>query len=92
MARVIEAGLLYPAAATVGPLLLAAASATAAAANSPLATQPPTANGRYTDLLGVMSSTDWKKVLYRIALAVLLVLLAFTVWREFRPALRPGVR
>jgi len=91
-ARAIEAGLLEPAATTAGQLLFAAALATAAVGDSPLATDdPPAAKDRYTDLLGVMS-TDWKKALYWIALGVLLALLAFAVWRDFQPALRPRVR
>lgn len=91
VAEAIEAGLLDPAAATVGELLLATVSATTTAGDSPLATLPPAARDRYTDLLGAMS-TDWKKILYRIALAVLLALLAFTVWKEFKDALRPRLR
>jgi hypothetical protein len=35
---------------------------------------------------------SWKTIVYVFALAALLALLAFTVWREFRSALRPGVR
>ncbi|HWM64471.1 MAG TPA: hypothetical protein VNP96_10855 [Solirubrobacterales bacterium] len=87
----LEAGLLDSAAATVGQVLFAFASAATATGSSPLAVRPPTANDRYTDLLGAMP-TDWKKIFYRIAIAVLLALLAFTVWREFRHALHPRVR
>lgn len=88
--RALGASLLEPAAATIDRLLFAAAAATTASGSSPLAASSPP-NDRYSELLGMMS-TDWKKILYRIALAVLLALLVFTVWKEFRPALRPRVR
>lgn len=35
---------------------------------------------------------EGEKVAYLVALAVLLALLAFTIWRELRPALRAGLR
>ncbi len=37
-------------------------------------------------------SAGGTRVIYLVVIAALLALLAFTVWREFRSALRPGVR
>ncbi len=43
-------------------------------------------------LSNVASPADWKKIAYLAVMAALLALLAFTIWREFRPALRPRAR
>lgn len=37
-------------------------------------------------------SVDGERLVYLVAFAALLAVLAFTIWREFRSALRPGVR
>jgi hypothetical protein len=51
--------------------------------------QPNAPNGF---LSNVAAAADWKRIPYLVAIAALLALLAFTMWREFRSALHPHVR
>jgi hypothetical protein len=84
----IAEGLLRPAAALAQKLALAL-SHTPRPIGSPLTGGPGTANPRHVPLPTVPPIGDRSKTLYLIALAALMALLAFTVWREFRSALRP---
>ena len=98
LARALEGGLFHPAVATVARLLSLVPPIVRAVADSPtvgsLATAnapqpaPPDnapANGAPTP------AADGKRAVYLVALVALLALLAFTIWKEFRSTLRPGV-
>jgi hypothetical protein len=91
------------AASVIGDLFRPAATATArllfltplvarAASDSPLVGHPGTANAPQPALPNAPASADGERIIYLVVLAALLALLAFTIWREFRSALRPGVR
>jgi hypothetical protein len=80
--------LLRPAATLAQTLALAVAHAPRPV-DSPLAGGPATANPRHVALPTAPPVGNREKTLYLIALVALMALLAFTVWREFRSALRP---
>jgi hypothetical protein len=84
--------LFRPAAAAAARLLVLAPLVVRAASDSPFVGQPGTANAPQPALPNAPVSADGKKVIYLVVLAALLAFLAFTIWREFRSALRPGVR
>jgi hypothetical protein len=84
----IAEGLVRPAAALAQTLALALPYE-ARPSGSPLADEPGAANPRHVALPTAPPVEDREKTLYLIVLAALMVLLAFTVWREFRSALRP---
>lgn|GEM_PF-6609834 len=88
--RVME-DLFRPAAAASARLLFLAPSVARAAGDSPFVGHPGTANAPQLALPNAPVSADGKRIIYLIVLAALLALLAFTIWREFRSALRPGV-
>jgi hypothetical protein len=90
-ARVIG-DLFRPAAAATARLLFLAPLVARAAGDSPFVGHPGTANAPQLALPNAPASANGKRIIYLIALAALLALLAFTIWREFRSALRPGVR
>jgi hypothetical protein len=85
----IAEGLLRPAAALAQKLALALSHARRPI-GLPLAGGPGSANPRHAPLPTIPPVGDRSKTLYLIALAALMALLAFTVWREFRSALRPA--
>jgi hypothetical protein len=84
--------LFRPAAAAAARLLFLAPLVARAARDSPLVRHPGTANAPHLALPNAPASADGTRIIYLIALAALLALLALTIWREFRIALRPGVR
>ena len=84
--------LFRPAVAATVRLLFLAPLAARAASDSPFAGHSGTANAPQLALPNAPASADGKRVIYLIVLAALLALLVFTIWREFRSALRPGVR
>jgi len=90
-ARVIG-DLFRPAAAATARLLFLAPLVARVASDSPFVGQPGTANAPQLALPNAPASADGKRIIYLSALAALLAFLAFTIWREFRSALRPGVR
>jgi hypothetical protein len=90
-ARVI-ADLFRPAAAATAQLLLLAPLVARAANDSPFVGHPGTAISPQLSLPDAPVSADGKRIIYLIVFAALLAFLAFTIWREFRSALRPGVR
>jgi hypothetical protein len=63
-----------------------------AGGDSPFVGHPGTANAAQLALPNAPAPADGERIIYLIALAALLALLAFAIWREFRSALRPGVR
>jgi hypothetical protein len=90
-ARVIG-DLFRPVVAAAARLLFLAPLAARAASDPPYAGHPQTANAPQLALPNAPAPADGKRIIYRIALAALLALLAFTIWREFRSVRRPGVR
>jgi hypothetical protein len=90
-ARVIG-DLFRPAATATARLLFLAPLAARAAGDSPFVGHPGTTNAPQLALHNAPVSADGKRIIYLIVLAALLALLAFTIWREFRSSLRPGVR
>jgi hypothetical protein len=84
--------LFRPAAAATARLRFLAPLAARVASDSPLVGHPATANGPQLAPPNAPASAGGTRVTYLIILAALLALLAFTIWREFRSALRPGVR
>jgi hypothetical protein len=88
-ARVLMGDLLRPAAAAIARLLPLAPPITAASGDSPLGEHPGTANTRQPALPDAPAAATGGKLIYLVALVVLLALLAFTIWREFRAVLRP---
>lgn len=85
--------LFRPAAAVVARVLALTSSNAPTPASLPSIEQPGTANAPHPTLPGAAVAADEEKILYLVALLGLLALLALTVWREFRSALRPrGVR
>jgi hypothetical protein len=91
-AATVIGDLFRPAAAATARLLFLAPLVARAASDSPFAGHPGTANAPQLALPNGPASADGKRIIYLIVLAALLALLAFTIWREFRSALRPGVR
>jgi hypothetical protein len=89
-ARVIW-DLFRPVAAATARLLFPAPSVARATGDSPLVGHPRTAISPQLSLPNAPASADGKRIIYCIVLAALLALLAFTIWREFRSALRPGM-
>jgi hypothetical protein len=89
-ARVIG-DLFRPAAATTARLPFLPPLASRAPSDSPFAGHPGAANAPQLALPNSPASAD-SRIIYRVVLAALLAFLAFTIWREFRSALRPGVR
>jgi hypothetical protein len=89
-ARVIW-DLFRPAAAPTARLLSLAPLVARTASDSPFAGHPGTAIAPQLALPNAPAFADGKRTIYRIVLAALLALLAFTIWREFRSSLRPGV-
>jgi hypothetical protein len=90
MVRVIG-NLFRPVAAVTARLLFLAPLAARATNDSPFV-EPGTAISPKLSLPNAPVPADGKRIIYLIVLAALLALLAFTIWREFRSALRPGVR
>lgn len=91
-ARVIL-DLFRPAAAATARLLFLVPSVARAASDSPFIGHPGTAAiAPQLALPNAPASADGKRTIYLIVLAALLALLAFTIWREFRSSLRPGLR
>jgi hypothetical protein len=88
-ARAMEEDLFRPALAAIARSLFLVPPITRAAGDSPRVGHPGTANAPQ---LALPDGPDGEKIIYLAALAALLALLAFTIWREFRSALRPGVR
>jgi len=91
-AATVIGDLFRPAAAATARLLFLAPLVARAASDSPLVGHPGTANAPQLAFPHAPASADGKRIIYLIALVALLALLAFTIWREFRSALRPGVR
>lgn len=87
---VMEKVLFRPAVAATARSLFPAAPIARDASDSPSAAHSETANGPSLSLSN--ASAGGEKIIYLVAIAALLALLAFTIWREFRAALRPGVR
>lgn len=85
----VAEGLLRPAAALAQKLALALSHAPRPTGSS-LTEGPGAANPQHLPVPTVPPVGDRPKTLYLIALAALMALLAFTVWREFRSALRPA--
>jgi len=83
--------LFRPAAAATARLLSLVPLVARAAGDSPFVGHPGTANAPQLALPNA-APADGKKIIYLVVLAALLALLGFTIWREFRSALRPGVR
>jgi hypothetical protein len=84
--------LFRPAAAATARLLFLAPLVARAASDSPFVGHPGTAIAPQLALPNAPASADGERTIYLIVLAALLALLAFTIWREFRSSLRPGVR
>ena len=81
--------LFRPAAAVVARVLALTSSNTPTPMSLPFAEQPATTNAPHPTFPGAAVAADEEETLYLVALMSLLALLAFTVWREFRSALRP---
>jgi hypothetical protein len=90
-ARVIG-DLFRPVAAATARLLFLAPLAARATNDSPFGGHPGAAISPQLSPPNAPASADGQRIFYLIVLAALLALLAFTIWREFRSALRPGVR
>lgn len=92
--EVLAGAMLRPALAAVTGLLLASSPILPASGDAPLAGQQGVAGASRSAPASSPSPTvvegGWKLV-FLIAIGVLLALLAFTVWREFRAALHPGL-
>jgi hypothetical protein len=80
--------LFRPAAAAAARLL--APLLVRAVGDSPVVGHPGTANAPRAALPDAAAPAE--KIAYLVVFAMLLALLAFTVWREFRSVLRPRVR
>jgi hypothetical protein len=80
------------AAAIAARLLSPAPPLSRAAGDSALGVHPGTTNAPQPALPGAHAAAHGAEIIYLFALAALLALLAFTLWREFRSALRPGMR
>jgi hypothetical protein len=86
--------LLRPAITAVARSLLAVAGVARAVGDggaSPVGT-PAKPSAPHGFLSNVASPTTWTQIPYLVAIAALLALLAFTIWREFRSALHPHPR
>lgn len=92
VARAIAGGLLPPGLAAVTGLLLASSPVLPASGDAPLAGDQGVAGASRSSAVPSPppSAADVVKAAYLIAIAALLGLLAFTVWREFRVALHPS--
>lgn len=92
--EVLAGAMLRPAFAAVAGLLLASSPILPASGDAPLAGQQGVAGASRSAPASSPSPSavegGWK-IVYLIAIGVLLALLAFTVWREFRVALHPGL-
>jgi len=88
----ISRNLLRPAVAAAARTLILTLSNTPLPVDSPFAGDTGAANSRHPSLPASPTAEDGKKILYLVAFAALLALLAFTIWREFQSALRPGGR
>lgn len=84
--------LFRPAVAATARLLFLAPLAARATSASPFVGHPGTAISPRLSLPDARAPADGTRIAYLIVLAALLALLAFTIWKEFRSALRPGVR
>ena len=84
--------LFRPAAVATARLLFLHPLVAQAASDSPFAGHPGTAIAPRLALPNAPASADGKRIIYLIVCVALLALLAFTIWREFRSALRPGAR
>jgi hypothetical protein len=95
-AWVIEGDLFRPAIAAIARLLSLVPPTIRAVSDSPLVGPPATATAPQpapsNTPPNIPAPADGKRIIYFIALAALLALLAFTLWREFRSTLRAGVR
>jgi hypothetical protein len=78
-------------AAAIAARLLTAPAAGAAGGPGP-AGHSATANASQPALPEAPASPDGQKTIYLAVFAALLAFLVFTIWREFRTTLRPGVR
>jgi hypothetical protein len=90
-ARAMMMDLFRPAAAVIARVLSLSTSITPAAGGWPFAGHPGTGRDPQNGLPSSLAA-DGSKIVYLVTLTALLSLLAFTVWREFRSALRPRVR
>jgi len=90
----IAAELLRPLIAVADRSLQAVASVVRAVGGdgAPAAGRPVQPHAPNGFLSNVAAAADWEKIPYLVAIAILLALLAYTMWREFRSALRPHVR
>jgi hypothetical protein len=94
VAGVVAEDLFGPALAAVTGVLLASSPILAASGDAPLAGHHGVAGASRSapHPAPVPAAAEGGNVLYMIAMVGLLAVLAFTVWREFRIALHPGVR
>lgn len=83
--------LVRPAAAAAARLLSLVPSAMPAAGDSGLVGRRGTAKAPQPASSDAAPSVDGERILYLVAFAALLAVLALTVWKEFRAALPPGV-
>ncbi|HEX8688794.1 MAG TPA: hypothetical protein VF729_00965 [Solirubrobacterales bacterium] len=90
----VETALLRPALATIRRSLRAVAGVARAVGYGGVADlgTPPKSSPRHGFLSSVASAAEWKKIGFFAAMAAILALLAFTVWREFRAAMPPYAR
>lgn len=89
---IVAGGLVRPALAAVAGLLLASSPILPTSVDAPLAGHHGVAGASRSAPNPAPLPAEGGSFLYLIAMAVLLALLAFTVWREFRIALHPGLR
>jgi hypothetical protein len=88
----MEEDLLRPAIVAITQLLSLGPPTIREAGDSPLAGPTVPANAPQSALSNVPGLADGKSIIYIVALAALMALVAFKVWREFRSTLRAGVR
>lgn len=60
--------------------------------DAPPAGSSPAPDAQRGSLPNVAAPADWEKIPYLVAMAAILALLAFAIWREFRSALPPYAR
>jgi hypothetical protein len=88
----IAGGLFRPALAAIAGMLLASSPIPLASGDSTLGGEHGVAGASRSAPALVPDAGDGGGIVYLIAIAGLLGLLVFTVWREFRMALHPGLR
>jgi hypothetical protein len=91
-AGMVDLLLLRPAAAAVARLLSLAPAVAQAPGGSPSVGHSDAAKDPRSTLPDAAGSPDGQKTIYLVVFAALLAVLAFTIWKEFRSTLRPGVR